>query len=1089
MKRKDHYYTSGLFALGLAAVLLVFAGIGLSQDIMTKGSITGTVLDASGAVIPGAQVSVTGEIDRRTTTTNDSGRFEVLNLLPGAYSVKAEASGFKTATVSNVVVNVGKATALKLTMQVGSVSEVIEVKAGAESVDLSSTAVSENLNDQLFLNLPLQRTVTSLFYLAPGVTDGLGGGRANPSVSGGSALDNLYVADGVNITDSAFGGFGVFSRSYGSLGVGITTSYVQEVQVKTGGFEPQYGQSEGGIVNIITKSGTDQYHGEVYGFAQPKAFEATRFQRDDYAVNKVGRILHPETYDAGADVGGPIPGTKKHLFFFGSFNPTINRQVVQGPDGSGFLALLGTTTQRAYSKNYAAKIDANVSSKHQFNLSIFGDPTSTNKMYWQNNSPTIFNLNIDNLTANSILDYGTRNMAARYTGTLSNTWTVNSSFSWGRNHFDESGYDDFNQITDRTQAARGNFVAIGRGFVEPTKNNTYRTSFDTQKIANFMGSHTIALGYGYQRAYYAGTRDRSGPHYVVPANNTDGTYAQNPIAVGQPLNAQWSLRLVPSSSNCTLCPLWNVPGLGMVPVYLRQDRGEFGVPSFDTRSNYHSAYLQDTWRINRHVTFLAGYRWEQEQMIGSPGPSGDRNHYTFTDNWSPRFGVTIDPFGQGKTKISYNFGRFAEYFPLDAAERSLSSELDYTGAAFAPDFAVVNGQRIAVANQFGTVTPVVDAAHLLSKAQGGINAGINVSAQDATNPILPGTKLGFAQEHMLGFEQQLPHDLVLSVRYIDRRLKRIIEDAAVDPPEDGAYLGAFGQTYFIGNISSKTDAAVNPVEFTYPVGGAMPPQCNPDFAATAFDRNNNPIGNFCFATLGKNGQPGGSPGADGIPDGFVDPVHIYRAVEIEVNKRFSNNWQLLANWRIGSLRGNYEGHLRNDNGQTDPGISSLFDFTAGDFGLLGDQFAVGPLNTDRRHVVNVYSNYVMSSSILPDRWRFLSGLNLGTGFHIESGLPMSNLAAHPVYLNSGEVPLGGRGILGRTPTDLRIDLHADYPFKFSERVKLGLVGDVFNITNTRTLRLINQLSESTFQQPNPDFKQPISWYNPISFRLGLKLSF
>jgi len=91
----------------------------------------------------------------------------------------------------------------------------------------------------------------------------------NPSISGGTALDNLYVADGVNITNTAFGGIGTFSRSYGSLGTGIILSLVKEVQVKTAGFEPQYGQSEGGIVNIITRSGSNEFHGAVYGYGQP----------------------------------------------------------------------------------------------------------------------------------------------------------------------------------------------------------------------------------------------------------------------------------------------------------------------------------------------------------------------------------------------------------------------------------------------------------------------------------------------------------------------------------------------------------------------------------------------------------------------------------------------------------------------------------------------------------------------------------------------------------------------------------------------------------------------------------------------------
>src|SRR5262249_5075214 len=179
---------------------------------------------------------------------------------------------FKAVSVSDVPVYVGNTSSLKLTLEAGSIQEVIEVTAGVATVDTTSTAIGSNLNDQLYENLPLARSVTSLFYLAPGATDSLGGGTANPSISGGSSLDYLYVADGVNITDASFGGLGVFSRVYGTLGVGINTSYIKEVQIKTGGFEPQYGQAQGGIVNIITKSGTNEYHGSFYGFARPNAF-------------------------------------------------------------------------------------------------------------------------------------------------------------------------------------------------------------------------------------------------------------------------------------------------------------------------------------------------------------------------------------------------------------------------------------------------------------------------------------------------------------------------------------------------------------------------------------------------------------------------------------------------------------------------------------------------------------------------------------------------------------------------------------------------------------------------------------------------
>ena len=205
-----------------------------------------------------------------------------------------------------------------------------------------------------------------------------------------------------------------------------------------------------------------------------------------------------------------------------------------------------------------------------------------------------------------------------------------------------------------------------------------------------------------------------------------------------------------------------------------------------------------------------------------------------------------------------------------------------------------------------------------------------------------------------------------------------------------------------------------------------------------------------------------------------------------MNKRFSNNWQLLSNFRIASLRGNYEGHFRNDNGQTDPGISSLFDFTAGVFNLLGDQFAVGPLNTDRRFVSNVYGNYSFGKE---RGFKRLNGFNFGLGWHMESGVPLSKFGAHPAYLNAGEVPLGGRGSQGRSPFYSQIDLHADYPWRINERMKLSFVGDFFNVFNSTKLRLIDQNFEVSAGVLNNDFIKPASFHLPFYVRLGMKFEF
>jgi len=1080
----------------------------IAQDVQTKGSIGGTVTDATGAAVPGAKVTVTGQTGERTETASESGVFRIDNLIPGTYNVRVEQTGFKSAVANNVTVNVGRESTLNLKLETGEITATVDVTATVGGIDQQSTATGQNLNDQLFQNIPVQRGVSSLFYLSPGATDSINGGRDNPSIAGGSALDNLYVADGVNITNSAFGGIGTFSRSYGALGTGINTSFIKEVQVKTGGFEPQYGQSEGGIVNIITQSGGNAYHGALYGFARPSAFEATRKQPDDTRVNKQGSLLHEENYDVGGDLGGYVPGLKDRLFFFGSFNPTIRREIVQAVAAnasdiaagngsivnSGLFNERGQFARRYRTYNYAGKLDWVVNSNNQITFSIFGDPTKTNLSSFSA-------LNIDNTTGDSVLDYGTRNWAVRYNGSLSPSWTVNSSFSQGRSTFNETGFADVNQIAIRLpiDPIRGNYFAAGRGFFEPTESSNWKWDVNTAKIWNRWGQHNVAVGYTYQRSLYSGSRERSGPRYTIPSSNVIGTSASDlgipTFAAGQQFNVQFRLRS--QSDTCTLCPLYNVRGT-LVPVSLQVFRGEFGPPNFDTRGHYNAGYVQDTWRINKYVTALLGLRTEQERVIGSPNSeTGNRYGYSFTDQWAPRLGVTVDPTGRGNMKLYYNYGRFFEFLPLDAAERSLSQELDFTGARFAPGFTVnAAGQRIVSLDANGAPIPVIDAAHLLSGADaaGGLSNGITVSASDLS-AITAGTKLGFQDEHIIGAEFQLPHNFVLSARFQYRNLKRIVEDMAVLSPE--AANAGVTQTYFIGNPSTHLDAATNLVQFAFPIGGTAPAGCTSGFETEVDDPiTGAPISNVCFGSTGINPVTGASINVpDGVPDGFPNPVRKYKAVEVELNKRFSDGWQLLSNFRVASLRGNYEGHLRNDNGQTDPGISSLFDFTEGQFNLLGDQFKVGPLNTDRRFVSNIYGNYGFSKERSGFGGRFLNGLNLGAGLHMESGIPISEFLPHPVYLNAGEIPVGGRGKLGRTPYFAQLDLHADYPYVINEHARISLIADFFNVTNNRKLRLPDQFRQLDLGANNPDFLQPSiinltsGFHLPFSMRLGARLEF
>ena len=1091
----------------LATAFVVAASIPVFSQVSTvKGALAGTVYDTTGAVVPAARVTITGPMGNLALDTDPTGNFMFQNLTPGIYTAKVEKSGFKVAQVSDIDVTVNNVSTIHVTLVLGTPTQVVEVAAPSVRVDTTSTRVSTGITDTFYDKVPLPRNVAGMFYIAPGVANGGGTGESNPSISGASGLENLYVADGVNITDSAYGGLGVFSSYYGPVGTGINMAFVKEVQIKTGGFEPQYGKATGGVVQIVTKSGGSEYHGGITAYFQPKGFEATRLQVDDFGlVNKIGRGLHREGYDVAGELGGPVPGLKDHLFFFASFDPTWDRSYVLAPPTSALVAH-GPYKRRTNTYNYAGKLSWKINDSHELDTSLFGDPAHTGNTPWRS-------LTGDNTTRFSRWNFGTRNVVARYTGTLSPSWLVNSSFSWDHNTFIETPSTNLSQITDYTQTAglagqRGTFTPVGLGFEQNTKSDTYGFDVATTKMFNFAGSHTFSIGYHYEDSHYNGDRLYSGPTSSIPATNAAGDTVTGlgvpQSAIGEQTNAAYYLVTARpedfGGEECTLCPLMDVPGYGMVPVALQQARGIWGSPTFKTESKYHAGYVEDVWRLDKHINLDLGMRYEQQRMIGIAA------HYSFTDNFLPRIGVTYDPVGDRRTKIYANFGRYDYVLPLDMALRSLSSELDFDGGWFAPDFTTnSSGQRVVNINSYGTVTPVLDAAHLLTGVGAyntdgtcatattgcGVEDTIRVSQQAVGTAIAPGTKMEYEDEFMVGLDRDLGHGVMFSVRYIDRRLRRIIEDGSGVGPEMFGVEPLY--QYVIGNLGANTDLFVNPIEHTFSmgqkftptyttidgvkyvnnlptglsdcidpsIGGGLPPYV----VTNQTDSFGNVVGSACWNPYGVNGGIPGDFQADGVPDGFPNAIRNYDAVEIEFNKSFSRNWMMRANWRISRLNGNYEGAFRNDNGQSDPGISSLYDFTAGSMNLLGDQFKPGVLNTDRTHIVNFYSAYVIPRGPL-------SGLTLGPGVTLQTGIPINDLKAHPAYHNAGEVPVGGRGALGREPVTGQVNMHLDYPIRLSERFKLRVGADFFNIGNQRTLQYTNQNEDLRYGTPNADFKKP-----------------
>jgi hypothetical protein len=263
--------------------------------------------------------------------------------------------------------------------------------------------------------------------MPPGVSDSSGVGNANPSISGASGLENAYIVDGVNISNAGFGGVGNYSIAFGSLGTGVTTDFIQETQVKTAGFEAEYGMATGGVVSVVTKSGSNAFHGSLYGYWRPDALEAERdtVQSPNGTVNDVGS----ENKDFGITMGGPV--IRDRLFFFGAFNPQYQNRIMVAPEGYP-LESLGETDRKRRILSYAGKLTWQATPDHRLDFTAFGDP-SKGEMGPQG----IPALKADDTGQWSELDYGGHNLALRYDGIMTTSWLVEASASRASTYFEE----------------------------------------------------------------------------------------------------------------------------------------------------------------------------------------------------------------------------------------------------------------------------------------------------------------------------------------------------------------------------------------------------------------------------------------------------------------------------------------------------------------------------------------------------------------------------------------------------------------------------------------------------------------------------
>src|ERR1700724_1235675 len=312
------------FAASFLALVLIHS-VASHIDVQTQvagGAITGTVVDSSGRVIPNATVSITNVATgiNRTVTTNEDGLYIAPNLLPASYELTFTAAGFRTDVRSGIELTVGATVSLNMTMQVGGSKEIVQVQTEAPDVQLATSDISAVVNATTVRELPLNgRSWTDLATLQPGVnriqtqpdfaqgTDrGNRGFGQQLTISGARPQQNNYRLDGISLNDYANGAPG--SVLGGSLGVDA----IQEFSVLTSNYSAEYGKTSGGVVNAITRSGTNQIHGSVYEFLRNSALDAKNYFDDPK------KPIPPfKRNQFGGALGGPI--FKNRTFFFADY--------------------------------------------------------------------------------------------------------------------------------------------------------------------------------------------------------------------------------------------------------------------------------------------------------------------------------------------------------------------------------------------------------------------------------------------------------------------------------------------------------------------------------------------------------------------------------------------------------------------------------------------------------------------------------------------------------------------------------------------------------------------------------------------------
>jgi hypothetical protein len=719
-----------LLGAGVAASAM-FAAPAAAQDY-TNVTASGRVQGTDGNPLAGATVLITSNDQgySQTVTTDASGSFRIPQVKPGNYTFTVSADGYDAFTDSKVVLSPAQASnQFTLTPAGAAPGADIVVTAGRVQVaDFEKTTTGAVINiGELATRVPVARSLRDVILLAPGTTQGGSAQNAafagQATISGSSFAENAYYINGLNVTE--------FRQGFSP--VPVPFDFYQSIEVKSGGFQAEFGRATGGVVNATTKSGSNEFHGSVLFNWEPNAL--TQDAPNTYVADNDGD--YNNRTDAVFQLSGPI--IKDHLFFYGLYN-FRNVKAINGGNSAKTGTVLNpagntATVQTSDSPFWGGKLDAVVVDGQRLEFTYFDTSSLTNNSSFRYNSDTN---KMTNYLSGSNARAGGENYVGRYTGTFAPWITLSAAYGVNKNR---AGTLPLNITDPRVLDNRGGTaIDIGKNTSASVTTNDDKRQFyrgDADLYVKLLGSHHIRFGY----------------------DNEKLTATQIARTIG---GGTFNIFTVKSANDSTHLPIGTE--------YVSQ-RTFINGGSFQTVND--AFYVQDSWSMfGDRLTLQLGLRNDRFNNKDS----GGKSFYKSGNQWGPRLGFTFDPTGEGSTKVYGSFGRYFVPIAANTNIRGAGSELDYTRYnLFAGGFNA-NGSPILGA-------PIGTVANTRACPDTGILNCVIIkdgTIQDPSAFIAKGLKPQSEDEYILGAEQRFGSRIKVGLYFTYRKLNEVLEDAAID---------------------------------------------------------------------------------------------------------------------------------------------------------------------------------------------------------------------------------------------------------------------------------------------------------------------